>query len=236
MADHTLNNTIPFISKVKLPSQSTPGQFDEYEIHDERAIHDIKDLGLSTVLDFQGTTDTAEDIFMLQSAKKGDVYLITTGDEKGTEYVCIETYQKEITGQYPEYWEPLGNVHDAASSTHTHSVNVPQQTVTISNAVVGSDSVEIPVYQGNTVYNVVTATGYNVGTAASFTPSVTNDGVLILDFVANTPTSLTEYAITDVKTLVATGGTTSVVTSLTKNNINITIPAQTVNKTSEPND
>lgn len=99
------------ISSIKLPNGTS------YEIHDAQAIHSIEDLGLASALVFKGTRDTDAEILAITNAKMGDVWLSTTTN---TEYVCVKT----ITAADPTAWEKLGNVHDAASSTHKHSVTV----------------------------------------------------------------------------------------------------------------
>lgn len=99
------------ISSIKLPNGGT------YEIHDAQAIHSAEELGLSAALVFMGTKATDAEILAIASAKKGEVWLSTATN---TEYVCI----KNITAADSTAWEKLGNVHDAASSTHTHSVTV----------------------------------------------------------------------------------------------------------------
>lgn len=99
------------ISSIKLPNGST------YEIHDAQAIHSIEDLGLSAALVFKGTKATDAEILAITTAKQGEVWISTATN---TEYVCIKT----ITTADSTAWEKLGNVHDAASSTHTHSVTV----------------------------------------------------------------------------------------------------------------
>lgn len=104
---HTNN----IISSIKLPNGT------QYEIHDAQAIHSIEELGLSAALVFKGTKSTESAILGLTNAKQGDVWLCT---ENNTEYVCVEN----ITAAKASAWEKLGNVHDAASSNHTHTVSV----------------------------------------------------------------------------------------------------------------
>lgn len=110
---HTTN----IISSIKLPNGTS------YEIHDAQAIHSIEELGLSAALVFMGTKATDNEVLALTSAKVGDVWLATGTN---TEFVCI----KDVNGTADSTaWEKLGNIHDAASSNHTHNV-----TVTGSNA------------------------------------------------------------------------------------------------------
>lgn len=100
------------ISSIKLPNGTT------YEIHDAQAIHKIEDLGLSAALIFKGTKATDAEILAIDLANVGEVWLATGSN---TEYVCVA----EINGTAnAAAWEKLGNVHDAASSTHTHGVTV----------------------------------------------------------------------------------------------------------------
>jgi hypothetical protein len=104
----TNTHEIDIISQIRLPDGKT------YEIHDPNAIHDIADLNLSSVLKFKGVKETYEDLRDMQG-EDGDVWLIQSGEARGLEYVWVSELNK---------WEPLGNVHDAASSTHTHTATV----------------------------------------------------------------------------------------------------------------
>ena len=97
------------ISQVKLP-----GSEQIYQIHDEHAIHDISELGVSGALVFKGTVAAVSDLPAAAANNQGHVYLVSG---ENLEYVCIEKGEGYA-------WEPLGNVHDAASSTHTHNITV----------------------------------------------------------------------------------------------------------------
>lgn len=99
------------ISSIKLPNGT------QYEIHDAQAIHTIEDLGLSAALIFAGTKATDAEVLAITNANKGEVWLVTSTN---TEYVCV----KNIAAADATAWEKLGNVHDAASSTHKHGVTV----------------------------------------------------------------------------------------------------------------
>lgn len=99
------------IQSIRLPS----GEL--YEIHDAKAIHSAEELGLSAAMVFQGTKETDAAVLAITEAKKGDVWLSTATN---TEFVCV----KDITAADSTAWEKLGNVHDAASSTHKHTVTV----------------------------------------------------------------------------------------------------------------
>lgn len=109
---HEKDTTANIISKIKLPSGA------EYEIHDASAIHDLSDLQIATVLDFRGTKPTENEIKAITSAKVGHVYLCTGNN---TEYVCVTAINGTANANA---WEKLGNIHDAASSSHTHDVMV----------------------------------------------------------------------------------------------------------------
>ena len=115
------------ISSIKLPSGTT------YEIHDAQAIHSAEELGLSAALRFCGTKSAESEILGLTSAKVGDVYLCTANN---TEYVCVTAVSGTASS---DAWEKLGNVHDAASTTHTHGVTVTG--TNSSSAVTGSVTV-----------------------------------------------------------------------------------------------
>ena len=107
------------ISSIKLPNGT------EYEIHDSKAIHSAEELGLSAALVFKGTkaknsnnVTGAQQILSITSAKVGDVYL---DKDTNTEYVCVTAVSGTANASA---WEKLGNIHDAASSNHTHVVTV----------------------------------------------------------------------------------------------------------------
>ena len=100
------------ISQVKLPGSNTV-----YEIHDAKAIHDVSDLGLSAALVFKGVIDDVSDLPQgVDMPKVGDVYLVRADN---SEYVCVAIDDASLE----PVWERLGNIHDAASSTHTHTVS-----------------------------------------------------------------------------------------------------------------
>lgn len=100
------------ISSIKLPDGTT------YEIHDSQAIHSAEELGLSAALVFKGTKSSESAITGLTNAKVGDVWLCTGNN---TEYVCVTAVSGTANASA---WEKLGNIHDAASSNHTHGVTV----------------------------------------------------------------------------------------------------------------
>ena len=103
------------ISSIQLPG--TDGSDIQYQIHDANAIHSAEELGLGSALVFKGTKPTDAAILAISDAHIGDVWL-STGTN--SEYVCT----KEISEADATAWEKLGDVHDAASSTHTHTVTV----------------------------------------------------------------------------------------------------------------
>lgn len=110
------------ISSIKLPNGNT------YEIHDSQAIHSVEELGLSGALRFMGVKKTEKEVLALTSAKVGDVWLVDPDenavdgvDAVQVEYVCVEAISGTAKANA---WEKLGNVHDAASSNHTHGVTV----------------------------------------------------------------------------------------------------------------
>lgn len=222
------------ISKVKLPGSTI-----EYEIHDAHAIHSLEDLNLATVLTFAGT-DTSANILAKTSAKKGEVWLAT---DNNVEYVCKETFSGQASGAK---WEKLGNVHDAASSNHTHSVTV---TGTNSTSTV-TGSVTVPTVSKATKYMTATvgrgevSTKNALGASATFTttvtPSTTNikatasGGTVGANGTAAAITGFGEHttdtAIGVDATFKVTGGTAS-----TSNMVTATIKNPSVSSVSIPN-
>lgn len=92
------------ISTIKLPNGTS------YEIHDSQAIHSVEELGLSAALVFKGTKAAVANL-PATGNKVGDVWYVSADD---CEYVWTDG----------GVWEAFGNIHDAASSTHTHNVTV----------------------------------------------------------------------------------------------------------------
>ena len=138
------------ISKIRLPGSETV-----YEIHDEYAVHSAEELGIGSVLSFKGVV-AAESKLPTTGNRAGDVYHVTADD---CEYVWV------VNGE-SSWWEKLGNIHDAASSTHKHAVTVTGKNA--ASAVTGSVSVP-----------TVSPTSESVsGTAAAQTITKTTDNVL----------------------------------------------------------
>ena len=193
------------ISSIKLPGSDTV-----YQIHDTEAIHSAEELGISNFLDFKGTKETDGEILALTSAKKGDVWL-STGTN--TEYVCISAISGTANAAS---WEKLGNVHNAASTTHKHDVTISgtnassnitgtaaaqtwtQNTGTIS----GSGSVNIPTVSKEAQYLKVT-------TSAASTDK----------FVKSYPGSSSKLVTT---TVTPVGGTASVIKTITPSTGSVT--------------
>lgn len=185
-----------YISQVQLP-----GSTDIYEIHDAKAIHDITDLNLATVLVFGGTKSTEAEIKAITTAKRGEVWLATSTN---TELVCTA----DITGTASaSSWEMLGKTYDAASSAHKHTV-----TVTGTNTASSIDgSVTIPTVSRTQKYLKASAG------APTITP--TTDNVLGADTVFTVnggDASATKTKISAIASGAAVGanGTASAITAL----------------------
>lgn len=130
------------ISQIKLPDGSV------YSIYDASAIHNAEDLGLSAALRFMGTKANDQEVLNIASAKAGDIWLVPSS---GKEWVC--TY--DIDEPDDPAWETLGNVHDAASSTHKHTVTVTGHNN--ASTVTGSASVTVPTVSKTSKYLNATA-------------------------------------------------------------------------------
>lgn len=144
---HTKDQVTNIISSIQLPGGGT------YEIHDASAIHSIEELGLSAALVFKGTKANDAAVLAVTDAKVGDVYLSTATN---TEFVCI----KEVGGTADSTaWEKLGNVHDAASSSHIHGVTVTGSNE--SSTVTGT--VTVPTVSKTQKYMTASAAAPEVG-------------------------------------------------------------------------
>lgn len=117
----------------------------------------------------------------IRGAKNGDVYLVRS---TGQEYVYLIE-----DGATEGRWEPLGSVHDAASSTHTHSINT-SATGTFSYTKLNS-------VQSSTIYidregrqacGAITKAGVN-GVAPELDLKVTN-GTLTIGWKAGTAATM----------------------------------------------
>lgn len=188
---HTTN----IISSIKLPGGGT------YEIHDAQAIHSIEELGLSAALVFAGTKDTEAQILAITNAKVGEVYL---AKDTNSEFVCVTAIEGTASASS---WEKLGNIHDAASSTHTHGVTVEGSNA--ASTVTGN--VTVPTVSKTQKYMTVAATA----------PEVTNssDSVLGASTTFNVSGGAAEVDTTKLSAVAAgaavgADGTASVITGL----------------------
>ena len=176
-----------------------PGESQAYQIHDAEAIHNIEDLGLAAALVFKGTKATESEIYGLTSAKVGDVWLCTANN---TEYIC----KIAISGTAnSNAWEKLGNIHDAASSTHTHTVTVAGSNA--ASTVTGTV----------TVPTISTTKKYLTATTTPPTIDTTSDTVLGTGTTFNVSgggATKTYIKASATGTAVGSNGTTTVLTGL----------------------
>lgn len=138
-------NSTNIISQIQLPNNGGL-----YEIHDAGAIHSVEELGLSAALVFKGVKASVSDL--PSSAKTGDVWHVTADD---CEYVFTDANE----------WEALGNVHDAASSKHTHNVNI---TGALTNTAV-TGTVSVPTVSATQKYLTASAEAPTVTPTANKT-------------------------------------------------------------------
>lgn len=175
------------ISTIKLPNGTS------YEIHDAQAIHTIEELGLSAALVFKGTKAAVSNL-PTTGNKVGDVWYVTADD---CEYVWTDAGA----------WEAFGNIHDAASSTHTHNVTVTGTNGT--STVTGN--VTIPTISSTAKYLNATASAPNL---TKTTDSVlgANTQFTVSGGVANLETSYLSATASGVA--VAGNGTAKPITAL----------------------
>ena len=140
------------ISQITLPNGAT------YDIYDASAIHDVSELGIGDVMRFKGIKQSYDELMAEAPAKAGDVWIVSSSggidgvDFKDREYICVQ----DINTPTDNAWEELGNVIDASSSTHTHTVTV--NGTNRSSKVTGSATVTIPTVSKTTKYLSATAT------------------------------------------------------------------------------
>ena len=226
------------ISSIKLPNGTA------YEIHDAQAIHSAEELGLSSVLVFKGTKDTEAEILALTSAKVGDVWL---AKNTSAEFVCVTA----VTGTASaSSWEKLGDIHNAASSTHTHAVTVTGKndsssvtgsvtvpTVSVTKKYLTATASEPTVTINKTIDNVLgTGTTFRVvgGTASTTKLSATASGTAV--GANGTATAITGFEEHTTDTALGTGATfTTTVTPATSKMATTTASKVTVSAVSIPN-
>ena len=174
------------ISKIKLPGNDTV-----YELHDAQAIHDVSELGLSQALVFKGTKATISNL-PTTGNKVGDVWYVTADD---CEYVWTDS----------NAWEAFGNVHDAASSDHTHNVTITGTNGT--SAVTGSATVT-GTNEASAVTGSVSITVPKVSKEANYAKVSTGNDT----FVKSYPGATSKLAQTTVK---AAGAAVNVIDTVT---------------------
>jgi len=125
------------ISAIQIPGAN--GTNKTYEIHDASAIHSLEDLDVAAIMHFKGKKDKKTDL-PATGNELGDVWYVAEDD---CEYVWADKNNDKVGDE----WEALGNVHDAASVDHVHTV-----TVTGTNSASSvSGTVAIPAVTSNAV-------------------------------------------------------------------------------------
>ena len=175
------NNKISYIQ--------LPGSNIQYEIHDEQAIHDISDLGLSKAFVFKGSKPTYADLLLETDKRTGDVWHV---EENDGEYVYTDDGE----------WEDFGPTHPYADENHTHNV-----TVTGTN--------EASTVTGTVTVPDVSKTTKKMGASATQgAVTAPTDNVIGADTTHNTAVELntTKLKATASGVTVGANGTASVVT------------------------
>lgn len=209
MADLTQHTTdagiVGVISKIDLTSVGGAGI---YEIHDAKAIHDVSDLGLGNAVIFKGLVP--EDGLPTASASTvGHVYLDAASNK---EYIGVKT------GATTYAWEPLGNIHSAASATHTHNVPVTGTNADSAASVSGTVSEFLgEVTTGKPTINVTVGTHPGI-TVNAPTSKVLGDGTTV---TATASSAMDSNVVTGVTTKYLSVGSvalnTDTVTEVTGN-------------------
>lgn len=185
LTQHTTGTDIAgVISKIDLTSVGGAGI---YEIHDAKAIHDVSELGLGNAVVFKGVCAYA-DLPTASASTVGHVYLDTATNK---EYIGVKT------GTDTYAWEPLGNIHSAASATHTHSATVTGTNADSAASVSGTVTEFLgEVKTGKPTINVTVGTHPGI-TVKTDTEKVLGDG-----------TTVTATASSAMDSNVVTGATT----------------------------
>lgn len=182
------------ISEVKLPNGVT------YQIHDAQAVHSASDLGLTTAMVFKGIKQEVADL-PATGNKSGDVWHVVDTD---SEYVWVSDSHK---------WEELGNVHDAASSTHTHTfsgstsanLGLNAKTATVVTAATPTQK-----YLGiRQIQNAALGTS-----SATLVKSVSSSTATVVTGLSSTTISIPGYAIRTVMTGLGDASTVSALTGV----------------------
>lgn len=182
---HTEN----IISSIKLPNSDVV-----YQIHDAEAIHSAGELGISGALIFRGTKASEAEVLALTKAEVGDVYIVTATN---AEFVCTTAINGTANANA---WEKLGNVHDAASSNHTHGV-----TVTGTNAAsTVTGSVVVPTVSRTQKYMTASASAPTV-TPSTVTITASASGTAV--GADGTASAITGFATHTTDAALGTGAT-----------------------------
>lgn len=170
--------------------------------------------------------------------KHGDVYLVR---QTGQEYVYLE--ETNDAGVKEGRWEPLGSVHDAASSTHTHNIT---STITASSGTtkfvtaIAAPTSTLAYAKVDSVATIQKS-GSN-GTAPAWTASVIN-GVLTIGWQPGEITTLPTFGKTTASrvdvtingSLYETGSFTAV-SSITPTTSAVSVSGNLNVTTTEPNE
>ena len=204
------------ISKIKLPRSDIA-----YELHDIEALHasasdfdsagaasaalteakgytDTKISALGAVLNFKGTKTSAQAIFDLTDAKKGDVWLVASSDaDNGKEYVYIS----DTVGQTgAANWEMFGVSTDLTSvvtkgnyNAHKHSVEIAGSN-SASNVTASGNIAAGTVLTGKTQKHLTISRGTDVAIAAGETDEALGVGATFNTTVNASTTTLSASA------------------------------------------
>lgn len=187
------------ISQIKLPNGVT------YEIHDPHAFHAPGDIGISGALIFKGVLADADKLPAATNLTIGHVYLIGA-----MEYVGVE----DTTSTPASYkWEKLGNIHDAASSSHTHAVQVTGHghDSLVTGYIVGPkvEVTEEKVTGTAAAQNITTTTKSAIGINATHSATISGKPSATVKYVSAN-TTLSNMTLTN-------NGTTNVISAITTN-------------------
>lgn len=158
-------------------------------------IEELVGTGVSSLFHLQGTKASATEVKAITTAKKGDVWLVTSDK---SEWVCI----KDITAADASAWEELGRVHVSVTIPNPAFTGTKVATIAVDGVTY---DIKLPTISSGTSINVSSdANGnltvnhkQNITTGKTITPSLTGHTIKVPNFTVNGEGHVTTSGTTD---------------------------------------